>query len=1162
MPRVLLALWCVLGLASTSAAQDPRGAIAGRVIDSSGGTLPGTTVTVTNTATGTVNTAVSDENGRYSIPFISPGSYDVKVELNGFKRAEQKSVEVRIADRLSLDFTLEVGGLEETILVTAGAPLLETGTASQGQVIDEKRIQLMPLSDGNPFTLTRLAAGTVYTGDLKFSRPFDNGGTSAITSNGAAGGNEFTLDGSPNMANGRRVAFTPPAGAVQEFKVETATFDAQQGHTAGATVNVTMKAGTNQFRGDGYYHHRDESLAKNDFFLERAGRPKDQLKYKRFGGTFGGPVDLGFYNGRSKTFFFTAMEWLYDQFPEPGQFTVPTEAQRNGDFSALLPLGIQIFDPATARLENGQVRRDAFPGNVIPANRLSPVAREILKYYPLPNQAGNAQGQNNYIANNPRGDDFYSVNFRGDHQFNNSNKTFVRYSRNSRTEYRGAWTGEQNGALPTGNFLFRKNDAVTGDHVWTINPTTVLNLRGSWSKFQEPNLRQSQGNFDPATLGFSSQTAGLFGGAEYFPRVQFPNDIYSPLGDSFAGGTNLAITTFQPTVTKFFGNHSVRAGYDYRSYNETATPSYHAAGRYEFSRDFTNGGTGLATAPIGQEMASFMLGLPTGANSAIEISPARDNTSVYHGVFMQDDWKVNSRLTVNLGLRYEYEGAPTDANNANVRGFDPTATLAVTSAARARYALSPIAELPASQFNPVGGVGFASDSNPGFWNVDKNNWQPRISAAYQINDKTVLRGGWAIYTVPLLFDYAVFQPGYAQSTPIVVSNDSGLTFQSNLTNPFPNGAVQPAGNSNGVNTFVGQNLNRYTTNVDARNAQAMRWATSVQRELFGSWVIEAGYTGNRGYDLTVETDINQIPVQYLSTSPVRDTALIANLSQPVTNPFAGLLPGTGLNTANVARSQLLRPYPQFTQVQSRNFDGSSNYHSGQFRLERRFSDGYSFLATYTVSRFLEQTNPLNAQDALISKYEERRSDVDVPHRVVLNGIVELPFGRGRKFGSNMNGLMNALLGGWNVSAIWQWQSGRPLTIGNVYYNGDINALTTDYSGNVDQPVFDVSGFYFQDIPEAQRRSDTRIQLANNYRTLPSRPAKLRGQQLNLMDMSVVKRFDITNTVRAQLHFEVYNATNQTFYANPELNPTNANFGRVTSQSNVPINLQIGVRLFF
>jgi hypothetical protein len=1147
-------------IAAPAFAQDPRAAIQGRVVDSSGGAVPGTTVTITNTATGTVNTAVTNENGTYGFPFVTPGQYDIVVELSGFKRIEQKSVELRIADRLDLNFTLEVGGLEETVSVVGGAPLLETRTGSAGQVIDEKRIQLMPLSDGNPFTLTRLAAGTVYTGDLKFSRPFDNAGTSAVTANGAAGGNEFTLDGSPNMAHGRRAAFVPPAGAVQEFKVETATFDAQQGHTAGATVNVTMKSGTNQYRGDAYYHIRDEKFSKNDFFLERAGEPKAELDYKRYGFTMGGPVNLGFYNGRNKTFFFTAVEWLYDVFPEPGQFTVPTEAQRNGDFSALLPLGIQIYDPATARLVNGQVRRDPFPGNIIPANRIDPVARNILNYYPLPNQAGNAQGQNNFLSTNERGDDFYSFNVRADHQFNNDHKTFVRFSRNNRTEYRGNWTGEQNGIIPTGNFLFRINNALTGDHVWTMNPSTVLNVRGSWSEFQEPSLRQNQGLFDPASLGFSSDTASLFGGAQYFPRVE--PGAFSALGDSFAGGTVSSIRTFQPTLTKFFGNHSVRAGYDLRFYEENSSPSYHVAGAYRFNSSFTNGGTGLPTAPIGQDLAAMMLGLPA-SNSQIEISPSRINRSVYQGFFVQDDWQITRKLTVNLGLRYEYEGAPTDVNNANVRGFDPNAELAVTGAARAAYAANPIAQLPASQFNPVGGVMFASDANPGFWNADRNNLQPRLSFAYSLNDKTVLRGGWAIYTVPALFDYAIFQPGYAQVTPVVVSNDSGLTYQASLSRPFPGGVIQPAGNSQGVNTFVGQNLNRYTTNLDFKNPQAMRWAVSVQRELPGRWVVEAGYTGNRGYDLTVETDINQIPVEFLSTSNVRDNAVISSLGQPVANPFAGLLPGTNLNTANISRQQLLRPYPQFTQVQSRNYDGSSSYQSAQFRLEKRFDRGFSFLTTYTLSRFEERNFALNAQDGPAGIYETRRSDVDVPHRIVVNGIWELPFGRGRRFGTNWNKALDLIAGGWSVSGIYQWQSGRPLTIGNVYYNGDINQLTTSYStSNPEAPVFDTSGFYFNDIPEAQRRNDPRIQLASNYRTLPSRPLNLRAQELNYMDLSIVKRFDITNTVRAQLHLEVYNALNQVFFNNPNLDPRNANFGVVTSQNNLPQNLQIGFRLFF
>ena len=325
--------------------------------------------------------------------YLQPGGYTVSAELQGFRKTSRENVEVRLGDRLELDFRLEVGGLEETITVGRHTPMLDTRTASQGQVIDEKRIEMMPLSDGNPFALTRLAAGTVYHGDLKFSRPFDNGGTSATTSNGAAGGNEFTLDGSPNMANGRRVAFMPPAGAVQEFKVETATFDAQQGHTAGATVNVTMKSGTNQFHGDGYYHYRDETLARTTSSSSAPAVRRTRSSTSATACTVGGPVDLGkFYNGRNKTFFFSAFEWLYDQFPEPGQFTVPTEAQRNGDFSALLPLGIQIFDPRGRRAGQRAGAPDGVPRQHHPGQPHQPVAREILKYYPLPNQAGQRAG--------------------------------------------------------------------------------------------------------------------------------------------------------------------------------------------------------------------------------------------------------------------------------------------------------------------------------------------------------------------------------------------------------------------------------------------------------------------------------------------------------------------------------------------------------------------------------------------------------------------------------------------------------------------------------------------------------------------------------------------------------------------------------------------------
>ena len=306
--RLLLTILAALPIVAQ--AQDFRGAIGGRVIDESGGVLPGVSVTVNSASTNVNQNTVTNDTGTYSLLYLTPGRYKVTAELQGFKKMARE-VEVRLGDRLEIDFKMEVGRLEETVNVSAETPLLDTRSGSAGQVIDEKQIALMPLSDGNPFVLARLAPGIAYTGDLKFSRPFDNAGTSAITADGAPGGNEFTLDGSPNMTHGRRVAFVPPAGAVQEFKVETATFDAQQGHTAGANVNVTLKSGTNRLKGEGYYHYRDEALSANDFFLERAGVPKDNTDYKRYGFTLSGPVRLSkLYDGRERTFFLGSFEWL------------------------------------------------------------------------------------------------------------------------------------------------------------------------------------------------------------------------------------------------------------------------------------------------------------------------------------------------------------------------------------------------------------------------------------------------------------------------------------------------------------------------------------------------------------------------------------------------------------------------------------------------------------------------------------------------------------------------------------------------------------------------------------------------------------------------------------------------------------------------------------
>ncbi|MFN0109047.1 MAG: carboxypeptidase regulatory-like domain-containing protein [Blastocatellia bacterium] len=1187
--RLTSLLLALIVCASSAFAQDFRGAINGRITESSGAAVVSAQVTVTNVATNNSVNATTNDAGEYQALYLIPGAYTLSVEAKGFKKSIRQNIEVRVGDKLQLDMALEVGAVTESVNVTSDAPLLEASNASAGQVIDQRRISELPLSDGNPFVLSRLSPGIAYTGDLRFSRPFDNAGTSAIVADGAPGRNEFTLDGVPNMASGGgvgRVAFVPPADAVQEFKVETAAYDGQTAHTAGATVNVTLKSGTNKLHGTIYEFLRNDKLSANTFFLNRTNltanpardadkdgkADRDPLRYNRYGFTVGGPVYMPrfgeggkpYLDGRNRSFFFFAFEGLKDVFPEPGQFTVPTQAQRNGDFSALLP-SIIIYDPATARADGARVRRDPFPGNIIPSNRISAIARNYMSYYPLPNQPGDSQGRNNYISGNPRTDDFHSESLRFDQTLTENQRFFIRYTHNNRKEARGNWTGVVNGIRPTGNFLFRINDGGTYDHVYNFSPTVVLNSRVGFSRFNEPNVRQHEDNFNPASLGFPAAVSALFGPEQYLPRFEIGN--FSSLGDSIGGSSNHNIYSWQTTLTKIAGRHSWRLGYDFRSYRENGFGAGHAAGRYDFSNAFTRGP--LDNSPggaIGQELASFLIGQTTGG--LIDRNSARSNQTLYHGMFVHNDWKVTNNLTLNLGLRYEYEGATNERYNRNIAGFDFTAASPVEAAAKTAYAASPIPEVSAASFSAKGGLLFASDSQRSFWNADKNNFQPRLGFAYKWREKTVIRGGWGIYTVPFVIA-GVNQTGFSLATPIVASTNNGLTFTSNLANPFPTGTLVPAGASLGLSALLGQSPSALPREVN--NTQAQRWSFGFQREMPGSWLMELSYVGNRGYEGVSGINLNPIPRQYLSTSAFRDQNMINVinfLGTQVANPFRNLIPGTGLNGATVNRSQLLRPYPQFTGLSWIRNDGSSNYHSLQSRAERRFSKGFTALFSYTFSKFLEKGALLNETDP---DFERRLSDADTPHRFVMSGIWELPFGRGRKFGNSWHKAVDVVLGGWQVQGIGQLQAGRPLTIGNVYYDGDITKLNTAIkSSNVDGLVFDISRFYFTDatvqtngaIDPAKQRADTRIQLGSNIRTLPSRFSQFRGDALNLWDLSVSKNFQFTESIRLQLRGEFLNAFNKVILDNPNLTTNNTNFGKVTGQANLPRDVQIGLKLIF
>ena len=507
MKRVCLSIVLLAAMAAAAGAQEFRGAITGRITDESGGALPGVTVIATNVATNVATTTTTGGEGDYNILYLTPGNYKVTAELSGFKKLLRDGIQVRIGDRVGLDLKMEIGRMEETVSVTAESPLLETRSGSAGQVIDEKQISLMPLSDGNPFALSRLVPGVAYTGDLKFSRPFDNGGTSSINADGSTGGNEFSLDGSPNMANGRRVAFVPPAGAVQEFKVSTASFDAAEGHTAGALVNVTLKSGTNRLSGEAYEYMRRDSVVVDRLLRQEGRKPRSRRSPtiapdSRSAVLSSSPASTTATTGRSSS---APSNGSTTSSPSRARARCPSLAMRSGDFSELLAQNVHrsTIRPRPQRV-GARVVRTPFPGNIIPTDRLSPIAQQLLKYFPTPNQAGTL-GTQQLLLDATRGATL-SIRFRRASIIGSATSSRRSCATRATTGANRATrtSATVNGIIPTGNFLYRINDGVTADHVYTMSSTIAARYRGSaGSASRSRTCASTKGWSIPATLGFT-----------------------------------------------------------------------------------------------------------------------------------------------------------------------------------------------------------------------------------------------------------------------------------------------------------------------------------------------------------------------------------------------------------------------------------------------------------------------------------------------------------------------------------------------------------------------------------------------------------------------------------------------------------------------------------
>ena len=1143
--------------------QESRGTIQGRILDPSGAAVPGATLMAVNTDTNVAVKIKSGADGTYSIPYLLPGPYKLEVTAPGFRSLVRAGIELRISDRLLLDLSIQIGEPKESVTITAEVPLLQTATANTGQVIDARRVAELPNRDGSPAALLFLSPGAIYTypGGSAIQAPMfmQNAITNSNINGTPRGSTDFTMDGVPNTQTsiadyGNGMLNSPPADLVQEFKMETA-YDASVGHTSGSVVNFTLKTGTNNFHGTALFVDREPDWQANSFISNRAGQPRPRFYYDRWSATFTGPIRTPkVYDGRNRTFFSFGYEEFHTGSPQTASVaTVPTAAQLRGDFSQLLAIDpqYQIYDPATTvPAGSGRYMRQRFPGNIIPASRISPIALAILREYPSPNSAGAADGTNNLALSyfDPR----YYVNHIGrlDQNLSDRHRFYARFSGGDRTDgpYRQYWGSPAVGETWKGPVL-----QAAVDDVYTLTPTLIMNIRYGFNRYDGSHTPLVVG-VSPAGLSFPGSTvAQLTQAVTMFPAV-------STSGLTGLGGEGLDIENTQNhslflNFTKQKGAHSFKFGSDIRSYQENMFTPAKAGGSFTFGTAYTQGPLDNSVASpsgMGQGLAALLLGQPTGG--FIDRNDNQAATSTYWSAFLHDNWRLSTRLTVDLGLRWEYEGPVTDRYNRSVRGFDSGYVQPIEAAALAKYAAAPDASLPLDQLKLRGGLLFAGVRGQPreLWNKAWWNFAPRLGMAYKLDKDSVLRAGFGIFPIEIGVpgkNFAI-QSGYNQQTALVPTLDSGQTFIATLANPFPNGILPAVGNSLGQQTFLGQSISYY--NPETRTPYSMRWSANVQRMLPRHVLLEAGYVGNKAVKLMIAHPMNALPDNYLSSSPVRDQATINYLTAQIPNPMAGLLPSTSLNGATIARQQSLLPRPQFGSITMYDFQGYSWYHSLQARLERRFSAGFTVMGAYTFSKTMEATGYLNGGDPVPSQWI---STIDRPHNITFSGLFDLPFGRGRKLFNTAHALVDGFIGGWTIGAVWRFTSGPPLGFGNALLK---------------------PGYTLKDIPlpEGQRTLNRWFntgvvdtisgnQLSSSLVRLSPLLAGVRGDYDNELDLAVMKKIRLLEGYYLELKLEAQNAPNHAFgFAPPNTSPTSAAFGTVTGINGTARTVQVAMKIVF
>lgn len=1144
---IAAAIW-LAALPIDSAAQSYTATLQGVIQDSSRAVMPGVRLTLVNEATNVRQETRSNERGAYLFLFVPPGRYRLTAETQGFRTFMRSGIELQVQQQATVDVTMEPGDVSTTIEVTGETPRLNAVDATIGRVVDNKAILDLPV---NVMGLLALTPGAVMMPNRNYWT------LSNFSGNGTRNANaDILLDGvSVAIAdsNGGTVSprWTPSRDIIQEFKLQTNSFSAEYGSSGGSIVNIVLESGTNELHGRLYEYLSHYKLNANNFFSNRNNLALNPTRKSVFGGVAGGPVYLPkVYDGRNRTFFFFSTEWMKESTQSTVTHTVPTARQIAGDFSEtfdaagrLMPI-FNPFDVSPNPSGTGHLRAP-FPGNVIPKSIMDPAAVNVVKFYPAPTSDGvQFTRTSNFYGQAATTNDSIAPLIKIDHNFNERQRLSGRYSRYAVTNKSPNYWGE-------GNWMFLGSGGYTqisntgqADYLHVLNPSTTLNLR--WGVFRYHERRVTYGEeHGSRELGFNMPVEAALPPLVY---VEGYTTIGPDPANHLLWGSD--IHHFLGNVTTVRGSHTIKAGAEARAQRMNMGQPGVDRVSFNFGRAITMQDPLRSNSQQGNALASLLLGWGSGT-FMFDSAPAGANQA--YGFFITDDIRVNARLTLNLGLRYELDPPYTERYN-RLSWFNPTIK-------------SP---LSVPQYPDLrGGVEYTDAKNRTSVDADNNNWAPRVGFAYRVGSETVVRGGYGIYYGQSQAGPTKFLgSGFAGSVGWISSRDSNLTLNTPLSNPFPYGLTPPPGSAGGLLTFVGGALGSQNTQIRSWGVKPyfQQWSLSVQRQLPFNSVVEILYSGSRGVHLGYGSlsELNRIDPQYWQLGD--------QLSAQVANPFYGIITDTQrpLSAQRVALRQTLLPYPQYTSVGGYYGPPIANsiYHSGTVQFTKRFSHGLNFNAHYTLSKNIDDTSysgnngwwgggTTGVQSYHNLRLERAVSVLDHRHRGVVDFNYTLPIGRGKAFGTDWARAVDWMLGGWQINGILTVQSGRALQ--PALQSGNLPSATQRPNwvrdATLSGPITDRLNLYLD--PNAFSRPAP-YTLGNAPRTIDGP----RAPGIRTADFSIFKQFHFSESRYVQIRAEASNVTNTPCFGTPNTTVGATNFGVITSQVVPPRSIQAALKIYF